>query len=192
MQLCSVSISDINKALDKLAESKQPMTRGSSWREPPTPSPWFRYEHSSRKRREREGPPTAARPALRYAGSVPPPPPRMHPPTTMRLPPMLSDASPPALIDVPSLIPVAPPDPDTPTSAPDILRPVQGAAIFEDFEMQTLWERMTPISPATQGATRRSPYSPVDTSGLSSTSPYANSSATAALSPCQTASTNPQ
>ncbi|KAG6224654.1 hypothetical protein E4U25_008426, partial [Claviceps purpurea] len=66
MQLCSVSISDINKALDKLAESKQPMTRGPSRREPPTPSPWFRYEHSSRKRREREGPPTAARPALRY------------------------------------------------------------------------------------------------------------------------------
>ncbi|KAG5948871.1 hypothetical protein E4U58_002057, partial [Claviceps cyperi] len=60
-------------------------------------------------------------------------------------PPTPVDASPRALIDVPSLTPVAPPDPDT--SAPDTLRPVQGAAIFEDFEMQTLWDRAVSMDP---------------------------------------------
>ncbi|CCE31947.1 uncharacterized protein CPUR_05804 [Claviceps purpurea 20.1] len=62
-----------------------------------------------------------------------------------RPPPTPSDASSPTLIDVPSLTCGA-------------TRPVQGAAIFEDFEMQTLWDRavsMDPVYRASHAAVHR-------------------------------------
>ncbi|KAG6125684.1 hypothetical protein E4U23_001926, partial [Claviceps purpurea] len=47
-------------------------------------------------------------------------------------------------LSVPSSAPVAPPDPDTPTPVPGTLHSVRGAAIFEDLEMQILWDRAAP------------------------------------------------
>ncbi|CCE34682.1 uncharacterized protein CPUR_08618 [Claviceps purpurea 20.1] len=81
--------------------------------------------------------------------SLPQPPPPAPVPAdddevSLPAPPDVSLSTP---TDVPSLTPVAPPDPYTSTPAPDTLRPVQGSAIFEDFEMQTLWDRAVSLDP---------------------------------------------
>ncbi|CCE34913.1 uncharacterized protein CPUR_08852 [Claviceps purpurea 20.1] len=60
--------------------------------------------------------------------------------------------------NVPSPAPVAPPEPDTPTTVPGALHPVRGVAIFEDLEMQTLWDRavgMDPVYRASHAAVYR-------------------------------------
>ncbi|CCE31587.1 uncharacterized protein CPUR_05440 [Claviceps purpurea 20.1] len=49
--------------------------------------------------------------------------------------------------DAPPPAPAAPPDSDTFTPTLDTLHPARGAAIFEDFEMQTLWDRAVSLDP---------------------------------------------